>query len=293
MSILVNRETRLIIQGITGRYGNFYSQKFLDYGTHIVAGVTPGKGGVSIHEIPVFDTVAEALQEYQADASIIFAPGPVAKDAILEAVDSGIKLILCIVDGLPVRDVMVVKRRLRESQTILLGPNTPGIITPGEFLAGFMPAHAFKPGNVGIASRSGTLTYQTADLLSKEGVGQSTALGIGGDPIVGFGFIDALSSFESDPATKLILLIGEIGGTQEEQAAAFIKNKVTKPVIAFIGGRLAPPGSKMGHAGAIVNEGRVGNYASKLAAFEAVGVPVAKLLSEIPGLVKKSLVKGF
>ena len=287
MSILVNRDTCLIVQGITGRFGSYYSRKMMEAGTRIVAGVTPGKSGTQVNGLPVYDNLVDALTEHPADASILFVPGAGAKSALCEAIDADLGIIICIVDGIPVRDMMLVKQRLRASHTILIGPNSPGIITPGEFVSGFMPPNAFTPGPVGIISRSGTLTYQTASLLSENGIGQSTALGIGGDPIVGIGFAEALALFEADPATRTIVLIGEIGGTQEERAAEFIP-KMTKPVVAFIGGRTAPPESRMGHAGAIVAEG-CGTHASKVAALESAGVPVARLLTDVPRLVREAV----
>lgn len=289
MSILVNRETRLVVQGITGRFGAYYSRKLLEAGTRVVAGVTPGKGGTRINGLPVYDNLHDALRDHLAEATLLFVPGTGVKGALLEAIDAGMPVVICVVDGVPERDMLIVKRRLRECTSIMIGPNSPGIITPGEFVAGFMPPNAFIPGPVGIISRSGTLTYQTASLLSEIGIGQSTALGIGGDPVVGIGFAEALALFNADPATRLIVLIGEIGGTQEERAAEFIP-RMRKPVIAFIGGRTAPPESRMGHAGAIVAEGR-GTYASKVAALEAAGVPVACLLTDVPRLAQQALEK--
>ncbi len=290
MSILVDRKTRLIVQGITGRYGTFYSRKMMDAGTQIVAGVTPGKGGMRVNGLPVYDTVAEALQEHTAEASIVFAPPPVAKDALLEALDSDLQVVICIVDGIPVRDMMVVKRRLADARCVLIGPNSPGIITPGEFVTGFMPPNAFMPGPVGIISRSGTLTYQTASLLCGFGIGQSTALGIGGDPIVGLSFAEALALFEADVDTRAVVLIGEIGGSQEERAAEYIGREMSKPVVAFIGGRSAPPESRMGHAGAITSGGR-GTYASKLETLQSAGVAVAALLTDVPRLIQDRLAR--
>lgn len=289
MSILVNRDTRVIVQGITGRFGAYYSAKIMEAGTRVVAGVTPGKAGTQVNSLPVYDHVGDALREHPAEATLLFVPGTGVKEALLEAIDAGMPVVICVVDGVPVRDMLIVKRRLRECSSVMIGPNSPGIITPGEFVAGFMPPNAFIPGPVGIISRSGTLTYQTASLLSEIGIGQSTALGIGGDPIIGVGFAEALALFENDPATRAVVLIGEIGGTQEERAAEFIP-KMSKPVIAFIGGRTAPPETRMGHAGAIVAEGR-GTYASKVAALESAGVPVAPLLTDVPRLVQEALAK--
>jgi len=292
MSILVNKETRLIVQGITGKYGAFYSKANKDYGTQVVAGVSPGKGGSTINDIPVFDTVLGAKKDFQIDASIIWVPGPYAKEAAFEAIDAGIGVIICPVDGIPVKDSMLIMRKLKDSDSIFIGPNTPGIITPGVFIAGFMPGHAFTPGNVGIASRSGTLTYQVGSLLTKAGIGQSTALGIGGDPIIGFGFIQALSYFENDPDTSVIVLICEIGGNQEELAAVYIKNNVTKPVITFISGKMAQSGIKMGHAGAIIS-GDFGSFQSKINTFRSANIPVAELLTNIPTMVTGAIEKGW
>ncbi|MCD6356132.1 MAG: succinate--CoA ligase subunit alpha [Anaerolineaceae bacterium] len=291
MSILVNDKTHLIVQGITGKYGTYYSRANKEYGTWIIAGVSPGKGGIFINDIPVFDTVQEAKNKFKIDASIIWVPGPYAKEAIFEAIDANISIIVVPVDGIPVKDAMQITHKLKYSDSILIGPNTPGIISPGKFTAGFMPTHAFSPGYVGIASRSGTLTYQTASLLTEAGIGQSTALGIGGDPIVGFGFIQALKHFENDLDTSVIVLICEIGGNQEELAAEYIKENITKPVIAFISGKMARPGTKMGHAGAIIS-GNFGSFESKLKAFNKYNIPVAELLTEIPTMVAKVLKKG-
>jgi succinyl-CoA synthetase alpha subunit len=284
MSILVNKDTCLIIQGITGKYGEFYCQANGEYGTKIVGGTSPGKGGQEVHGIPVYNSLKEAQRRTRIDASIVWVPGPFAKIAVFEAIDAEIGLIICPVDGIPVKDSMLIMRKLKDSKSILIGPNTPGIITPGQFVAGFMPPHAFSPGPVGIASRSGTLTYQIGSLLTKAGVGQSTSLGIGGDPIVGFNFIQALQEFEADTDTKIIILICEIGGSQEEMAADFIKKNISKPVLCFIGGRMAQNGTRMGHAGAIIS-GKYGSFESKLKAFKDADVPVAELLTELPDMV--------
>ncbi|MBN2282561.1 MAG: succinate--CoA ligase subunit alpha [Deltaproteobacteria bacterium] len=290
MSIIANKDTKLIFQGMTGKWGQYYSKRMIDYGTNIVAGVTPGRSGETVHEVPIYDNIREALDHESADASITFTPASTTKNAILESIDAGLKLIICIVEGVPVHDMMIVRRRLRDSDAILIGPNSPGIITPGEFISGFMPANAFKKGNVGIMSRSGTLTYQVAHLLSEAGYGQSTCLGLGGDPIVGLSYIDVLKMFGDDPETDLVVLIGEIGGAKEEEAAAFIQKEYKKPVVAFIAGRSAPEGKTMGHAGAIVSEGK-GTYGSKVTAFNDAGVPVAAIITDIPRLVGEKLGK--
>ena len=285
MGILADRDTRFLIQGITGRFGRHYGKQMRDYGTQIVAGVTPGRGGETVDGVPVYDTVAEAAARHEVHASIVLVPGPNAADAILEAAEAGLRLIVALMDGVPVRDMVWVKRRLRERETVLIGPNSPGLITPGACLAGFIPPHSCVPGRVGIVSRSGTLTYQTAHLLQQVGIGVSTAVGIGGDPIVGSPFVDILARFEADPATEAVVLIGEVGGAMEEEAAAFIKaGGFTKPLVAFIAGRAAPPGQRMGHAGAMVM-GERGTYASKVAALRDAGVAVAELLTQVPQLV--------
>jgi succinyl-CoA synthetase alpha subunit len=284
MSILVNRDTRLVVQGITGREGEFHTRQMIEYGTNVVAGVTPGKGGGWIAGIPVFDTVREAIRATEANTSIIYVPARFAPDAILEAADAGIGVIVCITEGIPVLDMIKVRAHLDCSDARLIGPNCPGIITPGEAKVGIMPGHIHKPGPVGVVSRSGTLTYEVVHALSERGLGQSTAIGIGGDPIIGTDFIDALSLFEEDPQTRQVVLIGEIGGSDEQRAADFIAQHMSKPVTAFIAGQTAPPGKRMGHAGAII-EGGEGTAAEKIAAFEAVGVRVAKHPAEIAELV--------
>ncbi len=288
MSILVNRDTRVVVQGITGRHGTAFTRVMLDSGTQVVAGVTPGRGGVEVHGVPVFDTVREAVGRTGANASVVFVPAPFCRDALYEAIEAELGVVACITDGLPVHDTMLVKRRLAGTPTALIGPNCPGLITPGEANVGIMHFRCFTPGPVGIVTRSGTLTYQTAAMLSERGIGQSTCIGIGGDPVVGLSFVEALARFESDPETRLVVLVGEIGGTQEEQAAAFISWGMTKPVVAFVAGRSAPPGQPMGHAGAIVVGSR-GSYESKVAAFERANVPVARLITEIPSLVEAIL----
>lgn len=285
MSILADRHTRFVIQGITGRFGRHYGSLMRAYGTQVVAGVTPGRGGENVDGVPVYDTVAEAVAHHRVEASVVLVPGPAAKDAILEASEAGLRLVVALMDGVPVQDTLWVKRRLQERETVLIGPNSPGLISPGECLAGFIPAHSCMPGPVGIVSRSGTLTYQTAHLLKEIGIGQSTAVGIGGDPIVGSTFVDVLARFEADPATRAVVLIGEVGGSMEEEAAAFVEaGGFTKPLVAFIAGRAVPPRRRMGHAGAIVM-GEVGTYRSKVSALRAAGVPVAELLTQVPRLI--------
>jgi succinyl-CoA synthetase alpha subunit len=284
MSILVNKDTRLVVQGITGREGAFHTKQMIRYGTPVVAGVTPGKGGEWIKGVPVFDTVQEAVSARGVNVSIVYVPARFAPDAILEAADAGIALIVCITEGVPVADMIRVRAYLDQKGTRLIGPNCPGVITPGEAKVGIMPGHIHRPGPVGVVSRSGTLTYEVVYALSEQGLGQSTAVGIGGDPIIGTTFIDVLEMFEDDPNTDQVVLIGEIGGNDEERAAQFIADKMTKPVTAFIAGRTAPPGKRMGHAGAII-EGGTGTAAEKIAAFEGVGVRVANHPAEIPDLV--------
>jgi succinyl-CoA synthetase alpha subunit len=302
VSILIDRSTRLVVQGITGRDGAFHTRQMLDYGTKVVAGSTPGKGGEVVHGVPVFDSVAEAVAATKANTSVISVPSAAAADAIYEAADAGLGLIVCITEGLPVRDALaawhyVAAMRERGTQPKagstngkprLLGPNCPGLISPGQSKVGILPGRITKPGPVGVISRSGTLTYEVVQQLTQAGLGQTTCLGIGGDPVIGTSFIDALTLFEADPKTEAIVLIGEIGGTDEEEAALFIKRRVSKPVVAFIAGQTAPPGKRMGHAGAII-AGGTGTAAEKMAAFEAVGVPVARIPSEIPSLTAGAL----
>jgi len=284
MSILVNKDTRLVVQGITGREGEFHTRQMVEYGTNVVAGVTPGKGGGWVAGIPVFDTIREAVNATEANASIIYVPARFAPDATLEAASAGIEVIVCITEGIPVLDMIKIRAHLDCTNARLIGPNCPGIITPGEAKVGIMPGHIHKPGPVGVVSRSGTLTYEVVHALSERGLGQSTAIGIGGDPIIGTDFIDVLSLFEEDPQTRQVVLSGEIGGSDEQRAADFIAQHMSKPVTAFIAGQTAPPGKRMGHAGAII-EGGEGTAAEKIAAFEAVGVRVAKHPSEIAELV--------
>ena len=285
MSILVDKNTRLLVQGITGREGSFHTEQMVEYGTNVVAGVTPGGLGKSVAGVPVFDTVAEAVAATQPNVSIIYVPARFAPDAVYEAVDNGIPFVVCITEGSPVLDMAPVYAYVRAKGARLLGPNCPGIITPGEAKVGIMPGFIHRPGSVGLVSRSGTLTYEVVDALTKAGMGQSTAIGIGGDPIIGTSFVDALALFQADPKTEKIVMIGEIGGTDEEDAAAFIKAHVTKPVVGFIAGRTAPPGKRMGHAGAIISGG-AGTAAEKIAALEAAGVPVADRPSAVPGLLR-------
>ena len=284
MSILVNKWTRLVVQGITGREGEFHTRQMLEYGTNVVAGVTPGKGGDWVAGVPVFDTVREAVEATEANSSIIYVPARFAPDAILEAADSGIRVIVCVTEGIPVLDMIKVRAHLEHLDTRLIGPNCPGVITPGEAKVGIMPGHIHQPGSIGVVSRSGTLTYEVVHALSERDLGQSTAVGIGGDPIIGTDFIDVLQLFEDDPQTTQVVLIGEIGGTDEQRAATFIAHHMSKPVTAFVAGQTAPPGKRMGHAGAII-EGGEGTAAEKIAAFEAVGVRVARHPVEIAELV--------
>jgi succinyl-CoA synthetase alpha subunit len=288
MSILVDKNTRLVVQGLTGREGMFHAAQMIEYGTTIVAGVTPGKGGQEVLGVPIFNTVAEARAATGCNASIIYVPARFAPDAILEAADAGVELIVCITEGIPVLDMIAVRAHLERLPTRLIGPNCPGVITPGEAKVGIMPGRIHKPGPVGIVSRSGTLTYEAVAALSEMGIGQSTVVGIGGDPIIGSRFVDILALFQQDPATKAIVLIGEIGGNDEELAAAYIREHVTKPVVAFIAGQTAPPGKRMGHAGAIISGGK-GTAADKIKALEAVGVPVAHHPGEIAELVAQRL----
>ncbi|HET9950463.1 MAG TPA: succinate--CoA ligase subunit alpha [Candidatus Eisenbacteria bacterium] len=291
MSILVGRDSRVLVQGITGRDGSFHARGMKEYGTKVVAGVTPGKGGMDVDGIPVFDSVEEAVARTKANVSVIYVPAALAQDAIYEAVDAEIPLVVCITEGVPVRDMIEVSAYLRGKSTRLIGPNCPGLITPGQCKVGIMPGFIHAPGRIGLVSRSGTLTYEVVWQLTRAKMGQSTCIGIGGDPIVGTRFVDALAQFEADEETDAIVLIGEIGGTDEEDAAALIERHVTKPVVAFIAGQTAPPGKRMGHAGAIVSGG-AGTAAEKIARFERAGVPVAKIPSEIPGLIATALAKS-
>lgn len=290
MSILVNKDSKILVQGITGKEGSFHAAACKAYGTQVVAGVTPGKGGSDFEGIPVFNTVEAAVLETFADVALIFVPPPFAADAIMESAEAGIPLIICITEGIPVIDMMRVKHFLMGKPVRLIGPNCPGIITPGECKIGIMPGFIHKKGNVGVVSRSGTLTYEAVLQLTKLGLGQSTCIGIGGDPVNGTNFIDVLEMFEKDGDTEAIVMIGEIGGDAEEAAAEFIKKNVSKPVVAFIAGMTAPPGRRMGHAGAIISGGK-GTAADKMAALELAGVTVVKNPAMIGEAIAKSLVK--
>ena len=289
MSILVGEKTRLVVQGITGREGQFHAGQCRQYGTHVVAGVTPGKGGQTVlDDIPVFNTVKQAVEKTKANATMIFVPPAFAADAILEAADAGIPLIVCISEGIPVYDMVEVYRYLQDSDSRLIGPNCPGIISPGKCKIGIMPAHIHKKGNVGIISRSGTLTYEAVGQLTGLGIGQSTCVGIGGDPIIGTRYIDTLKLFQKDRATKAICLIGEIGGTAEDEAAYFIKKNITKPVVGFIAGQTAPPGRRMGHAGAIISGGQ-GTAESKMKVMKKCGIKVVKSPADIGKTIARCL----
>ena len=296
MSILLNKNSKLMVHGLTGAQGSFHSKQCLAYGSKIVAGVTPGKGGTEHLGVPVFNTAREAVEKTGANASLIFVPPPYAADSILEACDAGIKVIICITEGIPVMDMVKVKSRLTRlnaegKNIILVGPNCPGVITPGICKAGIMPAYIHKKGSVGVVSRSGTLTYEAVWQLTKQGLGQSTVVGIGGDPVQGMNFVDTLKLFQADRQTKAVVMIGEIGGAAEEDAARYIKESMTKPVFSFVAGKTAPPGRRMGHAGAIV-EGGAGTHASKVEALKAAGVTVVENLSEIGAAAATKLKTG-
>ncbi len=291
MSVLVDKNTRLVVQGITGKEGTFHTKQMVEYGTNVVGGVTPGKGGTTHEGIPVFNTVAEAVKEAGANASVIYVPPPFAADAIMEAADAGIPLVVCITEGIPALDMVKVKRFLQDTQTRLIGPNCPGVISPGKCKIGIMPGHIHKEGRIGVVSRSGTLTYEAVGQLTALGLGQSTAIGIGGDPIIGTTHKDALALFEADPETEGIIMIGEIGGTAEEEAAEFAKDNVTKPIVAFIAGQTAPPGRRMGHAGAIIAGGK-GTAAEKMTALEAAGITVVQSPADIGQAMKDALGAG-
>jgi succinyl-CoA synthetase alpha subunit len=288
MSILINRSSKVVVQGITGKAGTFFTKDMIQYGTRIVAGVTPGKGGVKVEGVPVFDSVLEAVEKEAAETSIIFIPAALARDSIMEAIDAGIKLVIYLGENMPVHDMMIIKRRLREKSCRMIGPNTPGIISPGEAKIGFMPYFCYQKGPVGVISRSGSLSYEVAYGLTRAGIGQSTSIGIGGDPVKGMDFVEALGLFEEDCDTQAVVMMGEIGGTDEEQASEFIKKHVKKPVISFIAGKYAPSNKKMGHAGAIVSGGK-GTFESKIDALKDAGVLLAELPHQIPVLVKQAL----
>ncbi|MDP6511507.1 MAG: succinate--CoA ligase subunit alpha [Dehalococcoidia bacterium] len=288
MSILIDENTRVVVQGITGGEGGFHAQRMVDYGTRVVAGVTPGKGGTQAAGVPVFNTVEQAVRETGVTASIIFVPAPFAADAILEVADAGLELVVCITEGIPTLDMVKVRRYMDGRPTRLIGPNCPGLITPGKSKMGIMVGEIHLPGTVGLVSRSGTLTYEAVAQLTAMGIGQSTCVGIGGDPFVGSSFVDILKLFQGDPATSGIVLIGEIGGGMEQEAAVYIKENITKPVVAFIAGSTAPPGRRMGHAGAIIS-GSSGTAGGKIAALEAAGVAVTHSPAEIGLIAKKYL----
>jgi succinyl-CoA synthetase alpha subunit len=288
MSVLIDKSTRLIVQGITGREGTFHAQQAIEYGTNVVGGVTPGKGGTKHLDLPVFDTVAAAVKQTGANASMIFVPPPFAADAIMEAADAGLPLVICITEGIPALDMVKAWEFLQGKKSRLIGPNCPGIISPGRCKIGIMPGHIHKEGHVGVVSRSGTLTYEAVGQLTRLGIGQSTCIGIGGDPIIGTNFVDALRLFSEDPETHAIVMIGEIGGNAEETAAAFVKAAVKKPVVGFIAGQTAPPGRRMGHAGAIISGGS-GKASDKIKAMEEAGITVCASPAEIGEKIQSRL----
>jgi len=288
MSILVNKNTRVLTQGITGATGQIHTRACKQYGTQMVGGVVPGKGGTEFEGIPIFDTVEQARKATGANATVIYVPPAFAADAILEAVGAGIELVICITEGVPVLDMVKVKRYMRGTQSSLIGPNCPGVITPGECKIGIMPGYIHKPGDIGVVSRSGTLTYEAVYQLTQLGIGQSSCVGIGGDPIIGTGFIDVLRSFNQDPGTRAVIMIGEIGGTAEEETAQFVQQNMTKPVVAFIAGQTAPKGRRMGHAGAIISGGR-GTAADKIEALKAAGIEVAMSPAELGITMRRAL----
>ncbi|NBX93479.1 MAG: succinate--CoA ligase subunit alpha [Proteobacteria bacterium] len=288
MAIYVDKNTRLIVQGITGQAGAFHTKACKDYGTNVVGGVTPGKGGENFEGIPVFNSVADAVLKTKANATMIYVPAPFAADAILEAADAGIETIICITEGIPPLDMVGVKQYLKTSKSVLIGPNCPGVITPGQCKIGIMPGYIHKPGKVGVVSRSGTLTYEAVHQLTQRGIGQSTCVGIGGDPVQGESFLEVLKKFNEDPQTEAVIMIGEIGGTAEETAAEWIKGHMKKPVVGFIGGQTAPPGKRMGHAGAIISGGS-GKAADKIAALEKAGVHISLSPASLGETMEKAL----
>ncbi len=292
MSIWVDRNTKLVVQGITGREGQFHTLTCKNYGTNVVAGVTPGKGGQAVEGIPVFNTVAKAVKETGANAAMVFVPPPFCGDAILESIEAGVPLIVAITEGIPVMDMLKVKNYLKVSKSRLIGPNCPGIITPGQCKIGIQPGHIHSPGPVGIVSRSGTLTYEAVHQIQQFGIGQSTVIGIGGDPVNGTNFIDCLSAFQADPETKAIIMVGEIGGSAEEEAADFVKKNVTKPVIGFIAGLTAPPGRRMGHAGAIIS-GSSGTAQGKIKAMREAGITVVENLGDMGKIAAKAFASAI
>jgi succinyl-CoA synthetase alpha subunit len=287
MAILVDAKSRIMVQAVTGREGSLHTRLMLAAGTRVVAGVSPGKGGADVDGVPVFDTVAEAAARTGADVSVVFVPARFARDALLEAADAGVRLVVCVTEGIPVRDMTEAAAHLARRGTVLVGPNGPGIFTPGACSAGIMPAAVFAPGGVGLVSRSGTLTYEIVNELTRAGLGQSTCVGIGGDPVHGLGFVECLELFEADTATEAIVLVGEIGGNDEERAAAFVREHVTKPVVAYIAGFSAPAGKRMGHAGAII-DGATGTAAAKKAALEAADIPVAASPPDVARLLQRT-----
>ncbi|MCD6567714.1 MAG: succinate--CoA ligase subunit alpha [Dehalococcoidia bacterium] len=291
MSILVNKDSKVLAQGITGKLGNFATERMMEYGTKVVAGITPGKGGSETMGVPIYNTVREAAMDHQIDATILFVPPAFVKEAIFEALEAEIKLIVVAVERMPVKDMMMVKQALKGTNTTLIGPNSPGIISAEECSMGYFPGDIYRKGPVGIVSRSGTFSYQVADEITRAGLGETSSLGIGGDPVTGGNFVDILKLYEEDPETRVITLIGEIGRTSEEEAAEYIQSNISKPVVAIIAGRTAPPGKTMGHAGAIITGGR-GSYDSKVKALEKAGVPVAKTPKEVANLAKEALKKG-
>lgn len=288
MSIFIDKSTRVVVQGITGRDGSFHARLMAEYGAAVVAGVTPGKGGTKQDGVPVFDTVREAVEATKANTSVVYVPPAYAAEAVIEAASAGVALVVAVTEGIPTLDMVRVLPYLRSRGTRLIGPNCPGLISPGQSKVGIIPGQIATPGPVGVVSRSGTLTYEVVWNLTQRGMGQTTCIGIGGDPVIGTTFLDVLPQFESDPATKVIVMMGEIGGTDEEEAAKYVAAHVKKPVVAFIAGQTAPPGKRMGHAGAIISGG-TGTAAEKIAALSAAGIPVAKIPSEIPDLVAKAL----